>query len=251
MMPAPDILDALRTGRVKLPPLDIKLAGIEPEEDARRPDAYVDVRWGDSHFRFVVEIKSRATPKVVREAARQVREYARRREMSPLVLTEYLAPERLLELEAEEVSGIDLCGNGIVIIPGRVFVSRTGNPNRFPADRKIKNVYRGVSSLVARTFLARPRYPSVQSVQDEILARGGQISLGTVSKVLDVLDEDLMIRRDGRDSELLRAEELLMRLEAEYRPPVVRRAKEYRWTSSADLDLDLDRCSAQAWNRCH
>jgi hypothetical protein len=245
-----DILGALRAGRVALPPLRIRLVGVEPKTEAvggpHRPDAYVDVQWEARTARFVVELRGQATPKVFRDAVEQVRAYASAAEMLPMVVVPYLSPERLSDLESRGVSGLDLCGNGVVVVPGELFVSRTGNPNQYPAGRRIRNVYQGASSLVARVFLARPAYESVQAVMDEIIRRGGAVALSTVSKVLKMLDEDLVIRRAGRTSELLQADELLDRLADAYKPPAIRARRKYRWTGdSGDILAMLRQSSGQ------
>jgi hypothetical protein len=234
MLRETDILGALRAGNVALPPLRIQLVGVEPRTDVvggpHRPDAYVDVQWEARTARFVVELRGQATPKVFRDAVEQVRAYASASEMLPMVVVPYLSPDRLGDLESRGVSGLDLCGNGVVVVPGELFVLRTGNSNQYPAGRRIRNVYTGASSLVARVFLVRPAYDSVQSVMDEIVQRGGAVALSTVSKVLKMLDEDLVIRRAGRTSELLQADELLDRLADAYKPPAIRARRKYRWT---------------------
>ena len=238
MLQEVDILEALRAGEVRLPPLEVELVGVEPEfgsvRESGRPDAFVDVRWRERVVRFVAELKVQATPKMFRAALDELRRYADASGMRPLLVTAYLAPERLDELESREVSGIDLCGNGVVVVPGDVLVFRTGNPNRFPAGRSIRNVYQGASSLVARAFLLQPRYESVQKVLDEVTERGGRVSLSTVSKVLKVLEEDLVIRREGRVSELLQADELLGRLTDRFKPPRIDARKKYRWRGSPE-----------------
>ena len=232
-----DILDALRAGEVRLPPLEFDLVGIEPKLEAKRGGrsvAYVDIRWSTQTYRCIAEVRVQATPKTLRDAMEQVQRYATAREMRPLVITTYLAPERLEELESRGICGVDLSGNGVVVVPGKVLVFRTGNPNRFPADRKIRNVYQGASSLVARVFLVRPRYESVQEVMDEVTARGGRVSLSTVAKVLKVLEEDLVIQRDGRATGLLQADLLLERFAENYKPPRIEAHKKYRWAGDRE-----------------
>ena len=237
-----DILDALREGDVELPPLRIRLAGVEPQFETgartQRPDAYVDVMWEDRIFRFVAELKVQATPKTLRDAIEQVRSYAEASEMRPMLVAPYLPPDRLEELESLGVSGVDLSGNGVVVVPGELLVFRTGNPNQYPAGRKIRNVYQGASSLVARVFLVRSKYDSVQEVMDEVTKRGGRVSLSTVSKVLKALEEDLVIRRDGRASELLQPDELLDRLADAYKPPRISARKKYRWVDEPGELMD-------------
>ena len=80
----------------------------------------------------------------------------------------FLNERALDDLEARSVSGIDLCGNGVVIVPGEWYVRRTGQPNLFRAEGVIKNVYRKSSSVVARLFLARPEFDSVQDALEEL-----------------------------------------------------------------------------------
>lgn len=237
-----DILDALRDGTVELPPVRIRLAGVAPpfEVGGRtpRPDAYVDVTWGDRILRFVATLKVQTTPKMFRDAVEEVRASAEASEMRPMLVAPYLPSDRLEALESQGVSGVDLSGNGVIVVPGELLVFRTGHPNRYPAGRTIRNVYQGVSSLVARVFLVRPTYESVQAVMDEVTRRGGRVSLSTVSKVLKVLEEDLVIRRDGRASELLQPDELLDRLADAYKPPVVEARRTYRLVDESGTLMD-------------
>jgi hypothetical protein len=134
------------------------------------------------------------------------------------VIVPYLGPNSLERLIATGVSGLDLCGNGVINIPGEWFVFRTGEKNRFPSSLPIKNIYRGASSIVARVFLLRPNYLSVNEVREEILKRKGDVSLPTVSKVLKALQEDLIISRDD-EIRILQPERLLEQLQNAYRRP--------------------------------
>src|SRR4029078_6306480 len=120
-----------------------------------------------------------------------------------MVILPYLSDDRLRELDAARVSGLDLCGNGVIIIPKDLLVYRTGAPNRFTTSAPIKNIYRGTSSLVARTFLLRPQYPSLSELQAEIERRGGRVSLPTVSKVVSGLEDDLIVGRNDSALRLL------------------------------------------------
>jgi hypothetical protein len=139
----------------------------------------------------------------------------------------YLPDARLAELEAAGVSGIDLCGNGVVVVPGELLVYRTGRPNRFRSEAEIKNVFRGNSSLVARAFLLVPEYASVQEARREVERRGGNVVLATVSKVCKSLESLLVIERQrekgtaARQLRLLQPDKLLDLLASNYVAPVV------------------------------
>ena len=131
----------------------------------------------------------------------------------------FLDEQALDALETRSVSGIDLCGNGLVIVPGEWFIRRSGNPNQFHAEGVIKNVYRKSSSVVAKLFLAKPGFDSVQDALDELGRRDGRVTLSTVSKVCKRLEEDLIIERKRKGMTTLRLiqpEKLLDRLAANY-----------------------------------
>lgn len=192
-------------------------------------DAEMEVSSGEKCWRCVAEVKSRGTPKLVAAAANQVRQLAQETGLAPLVVFPYLAEKQLQMLAEQGVSGIDLCGNGVVQVPGEMFVFRTGYPNQYPASTPIRNVYQGSSSLAPRVFLLKPRFESVGEVAKEIERRDGQISLGTVSKVLKALDEDLIVRKDGRTTRLLQAEALLDKLAANFQRPRSAAPQAFQW----------------------
>ena len=168
--------------------------------------------------------RRQSNPKMIDAAAEQARELASAAKLLPLVVVPFLDEPALEALETRSVSGIDLCGNGLVIVPGEWYVRRTGHPNRFRAEGVIKNVYRKSSSVVARLFLAKPEFDSVQDALGELGRRDGRVTLSTVSKVCKRLEEDLIIERKRKGMTTLRLiqpEKLLDRLAANYSPPAV------------------------------
>lgn len=214
-----DVLARVRRGDLAFPPLEVSYESPPVNEI----DAAVRMSWGKKTVRFVAECKRQANERNVFEAAAQIRELARRAELQPLVVVPFLDEAALDRLESAGVSGIDLCGNGVVIVPGRWYLRRTGTPNPFRAGG-VKNIYRGASSIVARLFLARPEFDSVQAALDEITRRGGRVSLATVSKVSKRLADELIVERrlsSFTTMRLLQPDKLLDRLTANYTPPVV------------------------------
>ena len=140
-----------------------------------------------------------------------------------MVFVPYLSEEQLSQLEREGVSGLDLCGNGLILAPGEMLLYRTGRPNLYPQSGPIKNVFRGASSLIARVFLLRPTYRAVGEIREEIERLGGAVALSTVSKVLAGLEEELIVGRQSGEIRLLQPEKLLQRLVENYRPPEITR----------------------------
>lgn len=206
-------------GDVQVRPLRIELIEIEPRTpDARTIDWSLDVSWGQKTCRYAVEYVSVGTPRNLEFARERIARALRSTPgMLPMVMTPYLSEDKLNELAEREVSGIDLCGNGVVIAPGDWFVYRTGRPNRFPTKAAIKNIYAGTSSLVCRALLTAGRFERLSDIPRAIEAAGGQISLGTVSKVVRCLEDELLVsKEDG--IRLIQPLALLDRVANSYQP---------------------------------
>ena len=198
-------------------------------ESSREWDALVNVCVENGEtVQFATLYQRDATPRQITFSAMQIASRAQRDNVLPLLVIPYLPEQQLLELEQSKISALDLCGNGIVRAPGQFYVFRTGYPNRFTSSRPLKNIYRGVSSLVARAFLLTPQYAEIRELQQEIARRGGAVTLPTLSKVLTELEEDVIVQRSrqadkpqSRALRLLQPGKLLSRLEENYAPPKI------------------------------
>jgi hypothetical protein len=146
-----------------------------------------------------------------------------------MLIMPFLNEQQLQKLGQEGISGIDLCGNGVVVVPGKFSVFRSGEKNRFPSSAPIKNIYRRNSSMVGRVFLLRSTYDTVQEICAEINRRNMLVnrwdkrpmSLSTVSKSLKTLEEDLIVERKGI-IRLLQPDKLLEKLSENYAPPNIK-----------------------------
>jgi hypothetical protein len=238
-----ELVTRLRRGEVVFPPLSLTWEESKPKDI----NDVVRLAWRKKSFRFAVVCKRLSNPKTVLAATEQARNQAQAAELLPLVVVSYLSEQALDDLETQSVSGIDLCGNGVVIVPGQWYVRRIGNPNPFRTEGAIKNVYRKNSSVVARLFLARSEFDSVQDALDELGRRGGRVTLSTVSKVCKRLEDDLIIERKRAGATRLRLvqpEKLLDRLTANYLSPEVKR----RLTGKVrGIELPELRAQLQTW----
>jgi hypothetical protein len=224
-----EMLKRFATGNTLLPPLMIRSnEGCNPA-DKRPIDALIDAGLAGEHtvFRFVVEAKSRPTPEAVQTAATQAKAYARENEW-PMIQVPYLPPDRLDYLTQLGVSGVDLCGNGVIIIPERLYVLRSGQPNKYRDSRPLNNPYRGRSSLVARILLSEPSWPSLSEMLHRINRAGIDLSLAQASKAIRALQEELIVRKVGGTIELQDPARLLDKLGSEWRPNV-RARKAFRF----------------------
>ncbi len=84
--------------------------------------------------------------------------------LHPILIMPYLNEDKLHRLEQAGLNGVDLCGNGVVNIPGFAWCFVQGG-KPLPFSALIKNVYQKNSSMVARVFLDMPRHKSVFNLQ--------------------------------------------------------------------------------------
>jgi len=207
-----------------LAPLEISLSELNPYDAADRDrkdriDAILDVRWERRRYRFVVEIKLTSSPRAVKAAADQARQLADPPRDYPMIIVPYLSEEQLRGLEERGISGIDLAGNGVVLVPGELLVFRSGKKAEIRDSRPIRNPYRGTSSIVARVLLARPVFATVNGILAEIGSRNARVALSTISKSLSALEDDLIVSREAGSIRLLQPDKLLDELAANFRPP--------------------------------
>lgn len=220
-----DLEAGLLTEGLTLPPLELEV--IRPSHEVGSgPDLLIRAEWQGRQHVFAAEVKGPLTPRKLRQALREIRGAGGAGQgRLRMIVAPYLGPESLALLAGSEISGVDLSGNGVVVVPGEWFIFRSGEKNQYPASTGIRSVYRGTSSLVARVFLSRAEFARFTDVVDEIRRRGGSITPSTVSKVLRQLEEDLVVERDGQRFRVLDPGRLLGKLAENYRSLVTARTR--------------------------
>jgi len=228
MITEKEILERVRNGKITLPPFILRCIDTERIIGARNIllDAIIELSWNNQTFRFAAEIKALSTPKVFQNALNEIKHMSLPENTFPMLILPYLGEAQLEQLEREKVSGVDLCGNGIIVVPEKLLVVRSGAKNRFPTYNPIRNIYQKNSSMAARVFFAKSQFKTVKEIHDKInncnllVERWNlkPMSLSTVSKVLSALEEDLLVSRiDG--IRLLQKDTLLDKLSQNYSVP--------------------------------
>jgi len=202
------------------PPLLIRLG----RSDALRQkndelDAILAVTAEEQTFDFAAEFKSRNSPRIFEDALIRIEREAQRRNMLPILVVPYLRENQLEELQQRKLSGIDLSGNGVITVPGKLMVYRTGAPNKYPESAPAKYAYRGATSLVARAFLCKNAFQSLADIEKEIRLRGGCVVLSTISKALKRMESDLVVDRNSDGYRLRQPDKLLDNLARSYSNP--------------------------------
>ena len=225
-----EMLEQLREDRIQLPPLAFRyLEGRRDFGVNGRFDAFVEAIWQQNIARYAVECKALSTPKVFQDSVNFLKSFSLPNDYLPMLFMPFLGEQQLQELEGEGLSGIDLCGNGVVVVPGTFAVFRSGGKNRFPSSALIKNIYRKNSSMVGRAFLLCAGYQTVQEIRTNINQRNllvnrwdkKPMSLSTVSKALKTLQDDLIVTREEA-IRLLQPDKLLDKLRENYNPPAIK-----------------------------
>lgn len=185
-------------------------------------------------FKALAEIKTVATPQNILMVARLLTACVandKEPDRVPLLVAPYIGAKQAKILADEGISWIDLSGNMSVRVSNRLYIERTGKPNRFPDTAPIKKIFQGTSSLVSRALLLKPEgFTSLYEMVNFINDRNAKITLSTVSKVLKSLEEDLLINKGESLISVADPDKLLERLAQGYQNSTERkRRNSYRF----------------------
>jgi hypothetical protein len=119
-----EMLYQLREGKIQLPPLSFRfLDGRRDVGVNGRFDAFIEALWRQNIARFAVECKALSTPKAFQDGVNLLKSFSLPNDYLPMLFMPFLSERQLQELEREGLSGIDLCGNGVVVVPDTFAVS--------------------------------------------------------------------------------------------------------------------------------
>ncbi|MEN6386867.1 MAG: hypothetical protein ABFD79_16930 [Phycisphaerales bacterium] len=167
-------------------------------------------------FKALIEIKTLANPKTILVACKVLRDELERvnnPEFIPIIIAPYIGDKQAAILAKEGISWIDLSGNMRIQILNKVYIERTGKLNKYPDTVPIRKIFQGTSSLVTRALLLQPEgFSSINKVTDFINSRNANITLSTVSKVLNSLEQELYIDKSKSLIRVRDAKKLLDKL---------------------------------------
>ena len=206
--------------------LDIEVI-LNSNTPAANSDGIISVKWEGRNSAYIFEYRKSNTPKALEDAALKVEKAAERTPLNPMVVAPYLDEEKLATLSEKNISGLDLCGNAS-LISKEFAIWRTGQPNLYKSSKPLRNVFRGRSSIFARCFLMRSQFESLTELSEFAQARlplrpGKQrdrrLTLSTASKVVKVLEQELLVSKANHKLKLLEPERLLDELLRNHESP--------------------------------
>jgi hypothetical protein len=212
-------------------------------------DARISFRIIDGpSFETLAEIVSLASPKNIHMKSTHLLDLVRRTGRSdivPLLIAPYISPKQAVALAEAGMSWLDLSGNMTIRVPGQAYIERTGRPNQFPDTAPIRKIFQGTASLVARAMLLEPGgFGSLSRLVDFINGRGASITISTVSKVLNSLEQDLLISKEDSLIRAIDPPKLLSRLAEGYASASRGREPDVRRFFVQDMEQPLQRLCA-------
>jgi hypothetical protein len=225
-------------------------------------DVSFEVRSGSNRVQVLGEIKPAFSPRLLEEISPWIQRLkSLRTDVAVAVIAPILSPQAQALCVKNAIDFIDLAGNISINVPGKFTLQRSGMksrevmPSSLDSQRNI-NVFSGRSSRILRVLLEKPQNWNITGLAKELAAESNrfrdiapgarikfEISLGSVSKAIASLEEQLLVRR--RDGNIVVPEptRLLLQWAEKYK-------ERYRWRlrssfqTSNPFGRDLEAISA-------
>jgi len=186
------------------------------------------------------EIKQAVSLKLPQDIAPWVRGMkSLRPDVSSALISPALSPRSQSYCIEQGIDFIDLAGNISINVPGKFTLQRLGLRDKErsgeSAARAFTNVFSGRYSRVLRVLLEKPKPWTLTEIAKELEAETNRlarafstrqiqfpISLGTISKAISSLDEQLWVRRQGSSVAVPEPRRLLLEWAEKYK-------ERYRW----------------------
>jgi hypothetical protein len=197
-----------------LPGVSIQNVREQPEQPF---DIGFELRSGPNQVQVLGEIKPTFSPRLLEEIGPWIRRLkSLRTDISVAVIAPLLSPQAQAFCIQNGIDFLDLAGNVFVNVPGKFTLQRNGmrarsQPSAAPENARSANVFSGRFSRVLRVLLEKPKSWTVTEIARELEAENTRfserfpraevdfkISLGSVSKAVASLEEQLGVRRRGR-----------------------------------------------------
>lgn len=190
-----------------------------------RNDVILRIDFSGMPFTILGEIKSQLSPKLLLQISPGLFRFKKSNlKEIPVLITSYITKNLQDYCLKNNINFIDLSGNVSINVPGKVLIQRLGQPNKKPIKQILRNPFWGASSRVLRVLLQYPeRIWTISEIDEEIKMESEKqkidfkLSLASISKTVKSLDEELLIRRDGKKIIVPDPKQLIFRWAEKYR----------------------------------
>jgi hypothetical protein len=234
------IAEALRN---QIPVKD--LAGVSIQGVREQPEKPFDIsfelRSGANRVQVLGEIKPNFSPRLLEEIAPWIQRLkSLRGDVAVAVIAPALSPQAQAYCVQNAIDFMDLAGNVFINVPGKFTLQRSGMrargiPVPESGEQRTINVFSGRTSRILRVLLEKPRSWTISDIARELNAESVrfrerapgaridfEISLGSVSKAIASLEDQLWVRRRGADIVVPEPSRLLQQWAEKYK-------ERYRW----------------------
>ncbi len=196
------------------------LPGVSIQNVRERPEQPFDITFellsGANCIQVLGEIKSAFSPRLLEEIGPWIRRLkSLRNDVSVAVIAPVLSPQAQAFCVQNGIDFLDLAGNVFINVPGKFTLQRSGmrTPRELLTARENErsvNVFSGRFSRVLRVLLENPKSWTVTGIVRELATETNRfnerlpgawvdfkISMGSVSKAVAGLEEQLGVRRRG------------------------------------------------------
>ena len=165
-----------------------------------------------------------------------------------VLICPFLSLESQKYCQEKNINFIDLSGNILLRIPGKLLIQRLGKPNLYKAPQLFRNPFIGGSSRILRILLKSPkRRWTVTEIEKELIQESQKqntkdafkLSISSISKTIRSLEEKLLIRRDNL-AILIPEPRYLLSLWAEKYRERYTSIKRSAWTENNPFALDVE-----------
>lgn len=203
-------------------------------------DVQIELESGKSSVLVIGEIKSAVSLKLLQDIAPWVRRMKSLRPgVSFAVICPALSPRSQSYCIEQGIDFIDLAGNISINVPGAFTLQRLGLRDKERTGESslsaFTNVFSGRYSRILRVLLEKPKPWTLTEIANELEAETNRlvrvfstrqiqlsVSLGTISKAISSLDEQLWVRRQGFSVVVPEPRRLLLEWAEKYK-------ERYRW----------------------
>lgn len=234
-----------------------------PDPQAR-PDVVMSIYFMGNRITLYGKIKTSVTPKALGDIGGWFAQFKTLANIPYVLICPFLSPDSQKYCQENNIDFIDLCGNVLIRLKPGILIQRLGQPNIFRTRQLLRNPFIGASSRAVRVLLQSPmprivdaesrkapipipkgqwwKVPrqgwSITDISKELIQESSrqnrnisfQISMSSISKTIESLEESLLIRRDGLKIQVPDPKKLLLDWAERYQ-------KRYRWS----------RYSREAW----
>jgi len=154
---------------------------------------------------LVCEIKELLQPRMAREISTRLKEsLADLNKVYPILITTFLGDRTREILKKEGIGYLDLAGNCFLKF-NNVYIEKIVDKNPFAEKRKLKTVFKPVSSRILRVLLEEPK----KKWKILELSKIAKVSLGQTSNVCRWLIDEEYLKKDNKFYSLIEPGKLL------------------------------------------